>query len=112
MQSGGTDDEVLESYGDALSGLLAFDSPCELGDLEREGVNDEVVEGSAGEEAAAYPVYLSPCPEYSVHQFDDADRGDGNLQIAMKCPCLREDVSNRFASPLAGDQNAGIEDEA
>jgi len=109
MQGGGPDHEVLEGDGDTLGRLLALDLSGKLSDLQRDGMHDEVLEGSLGEDAPPFALSFGFGPVDAVCQLDDADGRERYVNLAMQGPRLAEDVFDGLATPFACDEDAGVE---
>jgi len=112
MSGCGSDDEVFDSDGDSLCGLLAFDAAGKLRDGKRNGMDDYPLKNVTREGATAFALGIGSCAVDAVGQFDGADRGQREIELTMGCSCLTEDVSDVFASPFTGDEDGGVEDQS
>jgi len=112
MEGGRADYEVFKGYGDAIGGLFAFDLASELGDFEGDRMHEQILECFFAEDASPFTVIASPSAIDAVCQFDDTDRGDGDIFLPKYLAGFVEDVLNGVAAAFAGDQDAGVEQQA
>jgi hypothetical protein len=107
-----TDHQVLDCDGDALCRLLALDASGNLGDLQCQGIYDQIVEDTLHENAPSDAVGIRFGPVDPVRQLYGTNGGERDVGLAMGGANAAENVFDTLAAPLAFDQDAGIEDQA
>jgi len=112
MQGCGSDEEVFYCDGNALGCLLAFDTSGKLGDRQRQRMHEQVMEDAFNEDAPLVAIGVAPGAVNTVRQLHGTDGRERNVDLATRAPHPAQDILDTFATPLAFDQDAGIEDQA
>jgi len=86
MEGRGSDEQILNGYGDSLCGLFAFDLSGKLSDGQGNWMNDQPAEDIFCEYAASLTAASASGAKDAMGQFDHRDRGDRAFSIAQCKP--------------------------
>lgn len=74
MKSGRSNEQILESYVDALCSLFSINAAGKLGDRQRDGMHDQIPKDAFSEKASSFTSFIGIGSVNPVGKLNDTHR--------------------------------------